>query len=243
MPYPIHRYRAFASLTPREEDVLRSLGDTETHRRKGETFQREGDALNGFHLHTSGWIASSITVPSGKRLIQKLHLPGDMLGTPSMALEQAADTLTAVTDATTAFVPYQRVGELFVEAPRLAALFTIAVQMERLSLMDALAVQATASAKERVARLFLDLHARLDPLGLVENDAFDVPVTQEIIGDLLGMTNVHISRTLKALEDAGLVARRRHRLQLLDLPALRALSPLRPRRPQFQPAWLPTAAN
>lgn len=243
MAYPIHRYRAFADLTPQEEAHLAALGDPEVFRPKGETFQMEGDLLHGFYLHTRGWIASSIMLPSGKRLIQKLHLPGDMLATPSMALTAAADSLTAVTDAATAFVPYERFGQLFTSAPRLAALFTIAVQMERLSLMDALAVQGSASAKEQLARLFLDLHARLSPLGLVDDDGFDLPLTQETLGDLLGMTNVHVNRTLRALEGAGMIARHGRRLDLLDMAALRRLSPLPPRRPQFQPAWLPSVGH
>lgn len=239
MAYPIHRYRAFADLTATEVDRLSRLGDAETVRRRGETFQREGDTVSGFHLHIKGWVASSIILRSGNRLIQKVHLPGDMLGTPTMVLSRAADTLTALTEAVTAFVPYERFGELYVAAPRLAALFTVAVQMERLALMDMLAITGNASAREQLARLLVDLHTRLAPLGLVEEDAFDLPLTQEVIGDLLGLTGVHVNRTVRALEEEGLIARTGHRVRLLDLDRLRLLSPLPPRQPAFEPAWLP----
>ena len=187
MPYPIHRFRALANLTDREERALRELGPIETQRRRGETFQREGDQLSGFYLHNGGWISSSIVLRSGKRLIQKVHLPGDILGTPSMALRAAADTLTCITDAVTAHVSYARFRELYTRAPRVAALFTMAVQIERLSLMDMLAAVGHASARARLSRLLLDLRARLSPLRLVEDDAFDLPLTQEVLGDLLGL--------------------------------------------------------
>lgn len=242
MVYPVHRFQAFAELTASERQLLSSLGDPEIVRRKGDVFQREGDEVAGFHLHTSGWIASSITLPSGKRLVQKIHLPGDMLGTPSMVLVHAADTLTAVTHATTAYVPYERFAKLYTQAPRVAALFTVAVQMERLSLMDTLAVQGTASAREQLARLLLDLHARLIPLGLVRDDGFELPLTQELVGDLLGLTNVHVNRILRSFEKAGLIARLGRRIELLDVLALRSLSPLPPRRPRFEPPWLPPAS-
>ncbi|MBB3880557.1 Crp/Fnr family transcriptional regulator [Sphingomonas pseudosanguinis] len=218
-----------------------ALGDAEVGRRRGEIFQREGEATSGFHLHVQGWVTSSIVLRNGNRLIQKVHLPGDMLGTPSMVLPEAADTLTAVTESITAFVPYERFGRLYESHPRLAALFTIATQMERLALMDALAMTGNAPARERLARLLVDFHARLSPIGLVTDDGFHLPLTQEIMGDLLGLTAVHVNRTIRGLEEERLLARQGHRFQLLDLVALRRLSSLPPRRPQFEPGWLPPA--
>ncbi len=241
MTYPIHRYRAFADLTRTEVELLGTLGDGEVVRRRGETFQREGDAVSGFYLHLKGWVASSIILRSGNRLIQKVHLPGDMLGTPTMVLSKAADTLTAITESVTAHVPYERILRLYETAPRLAALFMVAVQMERLALMDMLAITGNASAREQLARLLVDLHTRLTPIGMVEDDAFDLPLTQEVIGDLLGLTGVHVNRTVRAMEDEGLIARRGHRVRLLDVDRLRQLSPLPPRQPAFEPAWLPAA--
>lgn len=241
MAYPIHRYQAFADLTPREIELIGTLGDAEVVRRRGETFQREGDTVSGFHLHIRGWIASWIVLRNGDRLIQKVHLPGDMLGTPSMVLTRAADTLTAITEAVTAFVPYERFGRIFEQAPRLAALFTVAVQMERLALMDMLAITGNASAREQLARLLVDLHTRPTPIGAVEDDAFDLPLTQEVIGDLLGLTGVHVNRTVRGLEEEGLIARTGHLVRLIALDRLRQLSPLPPRQPAFAPAWLPAA--
>ncbi|MEH3039119.1 MAG: Crp/Fnr family transcriptional regulator [Sphingomonas paucimobilis] len=239
MPYPLHRFRAFADLTPAEERALQALGDTEIVHRKGETFQREGDDVQGFHLHVSGWIISSVVLRTGDRLIQKVHLPGDMLGTPNAALARAADSLTAITGATTAFVPFARFGQLFTDMPRLAALCTVAVQMERLMLLDMLAAANNASSNERLARFLLDLHQRLDAFGAVKDDAFHIPLTQEQMSDLLGITPVHMNRTVRTFDKNGWIARHDHYVKLLDIPALRAISPLPLRHPAFEPGWLP----
>jgi len=178
---------------------------------------------------------------NGARLIQKVHLPGDMLGMPSMVLTRAADTLTAITEAGIAFVPFQRLSEIYARLPRLATLFFYAAQVERLALMDALVAIGRTSAKEQLARLYLDLHARLSALGAVENDAFDLPLTQEVIADLTGLTAVHVNRKMRELREEGLIAREGGRVRLLDLAALRALAPIGPRLLQFEPAWLPPA--
>lgn len=242
MTYSVHRLSALADLTPREIAILLGLGDSEVARSKGEIFQVEGDAVQGFHLAINGWVSSSIMLPNGKRLIQKVHLPGDMLSTPSMVSSTAIDTLAALTDCVTAFVPFHRFGRIYTQAPRLAALLTMAAQLERLALMDALAVTGNASGRERVIRLMVDLHARLSLAGMVEDDAFDLPLSQETIGDLVGMTNVHVNRMLRDLEDEGLISRAGRRFTLLELATLKRLCPLLPRRPALDLAWLPPAA-
>ncbi|MEG3178900.1 Crp/Fnr family transcriptional regulator [Sphingomonas sp. RB3P16] len=202
-------------------------------------FQREGDEVEGFHLLNDGWVSSSLLLKRGKRLIQKIHLPGDMLSTPSMILCTAADTLTAITPATTSFVSYTRMGELFLTAPRVAALFTVAIQMERMALMDSLAATGNARALNQLAGLLLDLHSRLSAVGTVTDDAFDLPLTQEVIGDLLGLTSVHVSRMFGSLESQHLISRQAHNIQLLDLPGLQRLSPRPHRQLKFEPEWLP----
>lgn len=237
--YPLNRFHALANLSAREVELLSSLGGAAVKRPRRETFQRQGDVTTGLHLLIEGWVNSSVTLASGKCLVQKAHLPGDMLGSPSMVIGTAVDTLTTITDAVTAFVSYERMGQLFATEPRLTSLFIVAVQMERLSLIDMLAMTGAASAKESLARFLLDLHSRLTPLGAVSNNSFDLPLTQEMIGDLLGLTSVHVNRTMRDLEQQGLISRQGHRLTLVDVPGLRRLSPIPPRTPLFEPGWLP----
>lgn len=239
MRYPTHRLEALANLSPAEVTFLQALGDPPVRQRRGVTFRHEGDAASGFFFLLDGWVSSSVLLRSGKRLVQKVHLPGDMLGTPSMALEESAICLQAITHATTAFVPFRRLSDLFTQQPRLAALFAIAIQMERIALMDALAASGRASAREQMARFLLDLEVRLVPLGLVEDNTFELPLTQEVIGDLLGLTAIHVNQIIRSMEGEGLITRDGHRFTLADVAALRRISPLPARKPRFEPDWLP----
>ena len=147
-----------------------------------------------------------------------------------------------MTDGVTAFVPFSRFGRIYADAPRLAALLTIAAQLERLALMDGLAMTGNASGKERIIRLLVDLHARLTLAGMIKDETFELPLSQEMIGDLVGMTNVHVNRMLRNLEDAGFISRAGRQFTFLDLTALKRLCPLLPRRPAIDLAWLPPAA-
>lgn len=236
-----HRFDALATLSPREIARFQALGEAPVSHRKGARIRAQGDPARGIYLMIDGWVASSLILANGARLIQKIHLAGDILGTPSMVLDRSADTLTALTDAVTAFVPEDRIGALLTHEPRLAAVFLMAVQAERLVLMDMLATKGHSSAAEQFAMFLLDLHARLTPLGLVHDDTFDLPLTQEAIGGVLGITSVHTNRTIRDLKAQRLIERRGRAVRLVDPDALRRLAPLPERTLRHDPAWLPRA--
>jgi CRP-like cAMP-binding protein len=162
-----------------------------------------------------------------------------MMGTPSMVLDIAADTLAAVTECRVAAVPLERLRDVLIAHPRLGALLLMGVQIERLALMDIVAAMGKSSARERMVRLLLDLHDRLAEIGAVEERRFDLPLTQELLGGALGLTAVHVNRTMRLLEREGLIARHGQRVVLGDIEALRKISPVPPRRIRFDPAWLP----
>jgi CRP-like cAMP-binding protein len=74
----------------------------------------------------------------------------------------------------------------------------------------------SADAVRAVAHLFCELHARLATHGLARGHAFDVPATQEQLGDALGMTSVHLNRMLRKLREAGLLSFKDGVVTLLD---------------------------
>nr|WP_168845865.1 Crp/Fnr family transcriptional regulator [Sphingomonas sp. S2M10] len=215
------------------------MGDPEIVYRRQSVIRRQRDPVDGIYLLIEGWATSSLCLPAGQRQIVKVHITGDMMGTPSMVLDAAADALTAVTECRVAKVPLTRMRSLLIDYPRLGPLLFMAVQIERLALMDIVAAMGKSSARERLVRLLLDFHDRLIKIGMVEGGRFDLPLTQELLGDVLGLTAVHVNRTMRLLEREGLIARHGQCIVLGDIEALRRISPLPPRRIRFDPAWLP----
>jgi len=87
------------------------------------------------------------------------------------------------------------------------------------------------SADQHLAHLFCELLMRLSAVGRVEDNGFALPLTQEQIADVLGLTPVHVNRTLQQLRKAGLVEVDQGRLTILDWEAIK-------RRAGFDPAYL-----
>lgn len=77
-------------------------------------------------------------------------------------------------------------------------------------------------APQQLTHLFCELLVRLQVAGIGAADGYQFPLTQEDLADVLGITTVHVNRTLQALREEGLIVLRRHRLDIPDVERLKA---------------------
>jgi CRP-like cAMP-binding protein len=159
-----------------------------------------------------------------------------MLGTPSLTLPNAAETLIALTRSTVEIVPVGAFAKLFMTQPRIAAATFMIAQKERVLLMDRLTSIARTSAAQRLAAFLLNVYERLTVVGLKE-PTFDLPLSQDELADVLGITPVHANRTLFLLQDAGLIHRKGKCISLLSIPGLRSFGAVPPRRFERSRDW------
>jgi CRP-like cAMP-binding protein len=91
------------------------------------------------------------------------------------------------------------------------------------------------SGVERVAHFLLQIYFRLrHRQHAPDGEPLALPLTQEMIGDALGLTPVHINRILRQLRERRLVVLHNRTLQVLDLEGLRRMAEM----PHFDPAEL-----
>jgi CRP-like cAMP-binding protein len=153
--------------------------------------------------------------------------PGDLLCLEALTLDRAYCDLWTIGRAVVTWRSVGDIEQLYAAFPRLAfAIRRLAVQEEAM-LSERLLSVGRRSAIESVSHLLLELWHRLKLAGLAGERAFPMPLSQEIIGDALGLSTVHVNRTLKALEREGLirVERRRPRsIVVLDIPKVERLA-------------------
>jgi CRP-like cAMP-binding protein len=229
----------FRSPSPAELEILASIAGPTQSVARHRTIRREGDRPQSIYMLIEGWVVSSMTLADGSRQIVKVHLPGDILGSPSVALDRAAETLTALTPVRLRSIGLAGLGALFTRAPHLAALLFLSAQQERIILMDRLCSIGRTSAECRLSALLVHLHDRLKLIRPDLGSRFDHPLTQEQIGDIIGLTAVHVNRVFRALEEKRLILRDGHSVELLDIPALRRLSGVPVRTLAQDLSWLP----
>lgn len=183
---------------------------------------REGEMPTGIPALRSGWAALARHFPDGRRQLQHILVPGDLLSvdrdTP-YAVSVVALTPVALVDLD---VPHGPDGDVFGPALRRHALLTVGY------LLNATARLGRQSALERFAHLLLELRERLSDVGLAGPSRFDMPLTQEMLADTLGLTSVHVNRTLQSMRQQGLIALSGREVTLLQPEGLARLADYHP---------------
>jgi CRP-like cAMP-binding protein len=232
----------YVELSTREWEALEGLAAGRRTYRRGTIIRAEHGSNGEIFVVVSGWIHSFALLEDGRRQIERLHFRGDLLGLDSLAFPESPGAIGALTDAEVCLIDRARLGALFVEHPRLGALLFAAQQVDRVTLTDRLVSLGRNSARGRVAALLLWIASRLHFASPTVDHGFTLPLTQEEIGDLTGLTAVHVNRTMRVLSEQGLIGRAGNVLRILDPDRLARVANYNRRKETIDLTWLPQSA-
>ncbi|MCJ2049649.1 Crp/Fnr family transcriptional regulator [Methylobacterium sp. J-070] len=192
----------------------------------GQDLTCEGDPPENVHLILRGFAYRYKILPGGKRQITAVFVPGDFCDLHVAILQRMDHSIATLLPCEVVYLSRATVVDLTAGHPRIARALWWATLVDEAILRAWLVNIGQREASRQIAHLFCELHARLDAVGLATRDnggaAFDTPLRQTDLADLLGMTPVHVNRMLQELREAGLIVLKRRRLQILDLARLRA---------------------
>jgi len=208
------------TLSADEYAMLISL-EAETQQIKSQTDIISQDMpYQSFYILREGWAIRYKLLNNGKRQILNFLLPGDCAGLPAMVFRQADHTVTTVTPTNVSLVNPAQLMELFRRHPRVGAALYWELSQEKALVAEHLVNIGRRDAYTRLGHLFVELFWRLDAVGLIQDHAYDLPLNQTLLADALGLTPVHISRTLQRLRQDELIDLNGHRVVILDLERL-----------------------
>lgn len=200
------------------------------------TLIRVGERDPAVVLLRSGFAYRSCLLADGRRAILDVLVPGDIVGLDHIVLASPSSEFTAA----------NRVGYNQLDPGQLRALMEDrSVALAVLALLAAArwrgdrlsAMIGRLDAQARIAALILSIYDRLRRRGLINQLSFNLPLTQEQMADHLGLTLVHVNRTLRRLREERLVLVDRQVVIIMDLDGLRELV-----RGLPQPAEMPEPA-
>jgi CRP-like cAMP-binding protein len=166
---------------------------------------REGDRPDFIHLMIDGWGARYKLLPDGARQITAFLIPGDFCDIHATILNEMDHGISTLTRARVAFITREKMDAL-TERPSLAKAFWWGTLVDESVLRNWIVNIGRRDAYEAVGHLICELYVRMKNVGLVDNHRFDVPLTQEEIGDALGLTPVHVNRVLQRLRSEDLIS-------------------------------------
>lgn len=233
------RLGQYLALTYSERDALRWLERRERRYEAGSVVLREGEETSCLHIIASGWLHASTLLPGGGRQILRFYFVGDLTTTFSIAWGVSAATLTAVSPCTLFELPRDALGRLFRDFPRLAALLYGISASEQVAMADRLTLVGRTDGITRVGALLLDIRSRLRIADGIEGSTFTLPLTQQDLGDAVGLTKTHVNRTLKTLEGKGLLEREGKIITITNVDAMTELVQFQDRHRHIATDWLP----
>lgn len=188
------------------------------------------DARTRQHVVVSGWIARQHMLADGRRQIVSLILPGELVGPYPNPL--VSITTVSLTDARVADVGalFEAVAQNPEKHRRLRHGLNLAQRMEEAQLTGQVMRLGRRTALERIGHWLLDVQSRLRAAGLGEgdSDSFAMPLTQETLGDVLGLSLVHVNRIIQQLRRERLIDLRAGYVTILEPERLRMITEYAP---------------
>lgn len=158
-------------------------------------------------LMLSGYSVRSKIVGSGNRQILSIHMKGEMVDLQNSLLKTADHSVQMLTQSKVALIPRQEIIDLSLKRPMVALAMWMDTLVDASIFREWVANVGRRDARTRIAHLLCEFSLRLKVAGLGEGGEYELPMSQEQLGDATGLTSVHVNRTIKTLEAEGLINR------------------------------------
>jgi len=214
----------FVPLSPDELPILRDLASGMRAVRRRHDIVTEGKRYRAVFLVTDGIMMRYRILRDGRRQIVNLVIPGDFAGVPGCFFDGALYSIKALTDSELAVIPLSRLFALFDSEPRFAAKLLWSFSCEAAIYAEHLIQIGRRTALERVAHFLLELLTRLQAIGQADECSYCIPLSQEVIGDALGLSLPYVNRVLRQLADDGLVTVKERKVVIHDIEGLSGLA-------------------
>lgn len=175
-----------------------------------------GEDVTHGYVFEDGWACLYRVLNDGRRQIVNFVIPGDFVGLAAFSTPIADYSVSALTACKVRSFRTARLADTARRLPALQQVFEWSVRRDLAILQERVVDIGRRTARERMAHLLLELMYRLRAVGLCDDRVFDLPLTQEMLGDALGLSIVHVNRTLRRLNHDGLIRYRPGRIEIVD---------------------------
>ena len=173
--------------------------------RPGVDLISEGDKLEGVRLIQRGWACRYKMLADGKRQIMSVLLPGDLCDLHIAILKRVDHSVGVLSPVTVVEIPRAVIVQMTSRHPGVARALWWATLVEEAFMREWLVNMGQRHADRAMCHLFCELLLRLRVVGLARGCSYDFPLTQEDLGDVPGLSSIHVNRTLQELHVSGLI--------------------------------------
>lgn len=224
----LRKLERFEALGRAERHVVEQLCAGAVHHRADEPVDEVGRS-HTIPILLSGFAYRFKLLSDGRRQIHGLFVPGDLCRHIYGFLSGPAECgIRTLTPSLVVSVPVAALLAAMESHPRLARALWANMVADDALLREWVVSLGRRTAYERMAHLFCEVFLRLRAVGQAEGDSCDLPLTQMDLGDLMGLSTVHVNRVLQQLRRDGLIALKGAQLTVPDVAVLARAADLDP---------------
>jgi CRP-like cAMP-binding protein len=237
-----------ASLHPHDNPLIRKLGSVftlaEDERQALEALPmqvmvikddqdivRMGDRPSRSCLILSGFAATYKVTAGGKRQIVSFAIAGDIPDLQSLHLKTLDTSIATISTCRVGFIPHEALRDICLRYPRIGAAFWRETLIDAAIFREWVMNVGQREAYQRMAHVLCELLVRLRAVGLAEDHACELPITQAEFADAIGITTVHVNRVLQQMRADGLIESKGTQIKIPDWDKLKHAG-------EFDPAYL-----
>ncbi|MGC1305524.1 MAG: Crp/Fnr family transcriptional regulator [Caulobacteraceae bacterium] len=188
----------------------------------------EGETPGDVRLILEGLACRYKVLPDGARQIMAYLIPGDFCDLHVAILGEMDHSIATLSPCKVVEISRETIDELLEHYPRIARALWWCTLVDEGTLREWLVSMGRRPADRQMAHLFCELLARLQAVGHAGEDSFELPLTQEELGDTLGLSAVHVNRVLQSLRAERLISFQHKTLKILNVPRLKEFAGFNP---------------
>ena len=185
--------------------------------------QKKGDTSGLVRIIRSGWASSVHVMPDGRTTTSDVLVPGDFIGEDFLSRSGVVRSIRAMTDVEFCGFEIGFLKELiFTRRDIMEVLIETSVEVARM-LRERVYDMGGRDAEGRIVSLMVGLYDRLHERGLLRGEKMPFPLRQQDIADALGLSPVHVNRTLQQLRKLDVISLEGRMLSVANVDRMREM--------------------
>ena len=183
---------------------------------RGEDILRQGDRPSESVVVVSGLLQRYKISVQGTRQVHCFYLATDAPCLETLHIDVMDNTLGAVAPSRVGIIPHSELFRVMEARPKLLSLIWRETLVQAAIFREWLMRNSQMLGHAQMAHFFCEMLTRAKAAGIAQGDSCELPITQEDLAAALGMSTVHVNRTLMVLRAGGLLEFRAGSLQVSD---------------------------
>ncbi len=214
------RMERYVDLSESEIQLLASFEQTPTAVKKHELLWRGRTKVGELFILQKGWACTIRDSLDGEQQVIELLLPGDVIGLREFTFSRHVTEASMITMGRVQPFPHENIVDIIEASTPLAIALFANISRQEALLTERMLITCHHSARAQVLHFLLETFYRLKKVQHVELAAFEFPVSQRLLGNILGLSPVHINRIFKALELDRVMKKHRNHIEVYNPPQL-----------------------